>query len=256
MNCSQVVKTFALRICRFKHSIKKQNDEKCRDLAPRTNNNVTWRFGDLKLLSNANESNSSEEPIIRKKRRAPSTPADSARDWRRKPVKRGGGGGGGKKKKERQKTNSQPWIRNLRWESREYELHRSAFTIELHQREETLRKRKFFWRLSRSFKKVCPAEPVFQVGNDSSTTVTKCRMNTVRAVPRGYQLPLPECIGEMWHKYRARNLPRKMLGPLIQLLFKPHWWALFCWLFTNFLTICCQFCQTWAEVYHVVDLDA
>ena len=65
MNSSQVVKTFALTICRFKQAIKKQNDEKYRDLAPRTKNNVTERFGDLKSLSNANESNSSDMCFIR-----------------------------------------------------------------------------------------------------------------------------------------------------------------------------------------------
>lgn len=40
------------------------------------------------------------------------------------------------------KINPQPWMRNLRWENREHEVHRSGFTIELHRREKTLRKAK------------------------------------------------------------------------------------------------------------------
>ena len=63
------------------------------------------------------------------------------------------------------------------------------------------RQRKFFWRLSRELsKRLCPVEPVFQVGNDSSTTVTKYVVNTARAVPLRYQLTWTECTGEMWHK--------------------------------------------------------
>ena len=38
--------------------------------------------------------------------------------------------------------NPQPWMRNLRWENREHEVHRLGFTIELHRREKTLRKAK------------------------------------------------------------------------------------------------------------------
>ena len=63
------------------------------------------------------------------------------------------------------------------------------------------RQRKFFWRLSRELsKRLCPDEPVFQVGNDSSSTVTKYGVNTARAVPLRYQLTSTECIEEMWHK--------------------------------------------------------
>ena len=78
-------------------------------------------------------------------------------------------------------------------------MHRSGFTIEFHQREKPLRKTKeiFLKTFKRTFKKVCPAEPVFQVGNDSSTTVTKYGVNTARAVPLRYQLTSTECIEEM-----------------------------------------------------------
>ena len=63
------------------------------------------------------------------------------------------------------------------------------------------RQRKFFWRLSRELsKRLCPVEPVFQVGNDSSTSVTKYGVNTARAVLLRYQLTSTECIEEMWHK--------------------------------------------------------
>ena len=90
----------------------------------------------------------------------------------------------------------------LRWEKREHEVHLSGFTIELHRKEKTLRKAKetFLKTFKRTFKKVCPAGPVFQVGNDSSTTVTKYGVNAAMAVPLRYQLTSTECIGEMWHK--------------------------------------------------------
>ena len=46
-------------------------------------------------------------------------------------------------------------MRNLRWENREHEVHRSGFTIELHQRKKTLRKaRRFSSEVSKDMSRV------------------------------------------------------------------------------------------------------